>query len=516
MAPKVWLALLVIAALVTGTCRSAAARADSSAVVYAPPVDAPVADAFRPPSTPYGPGNRGLEYDVAPGSEVRAAGEGQVVFAGAVGGTFHVTVRHPDGLRTSYSYLAVVQVHAGMQVRRGDVIGRSGDRLHFGVRDPDDTYLDPALLFEGTARRRARLVPGTEEGLEPLQVSERASFLRLVLDQAGERVPLVLHYAAELRPDVRAVRVIERVARQQEAQRGCTPADVSPVVPDDRHVVVLVAGLGSTAESAAVDRVDTPALGVAPGDVLRFSYNGGRIPDPTDDPVFDGLEARTYSSEDTQIDLEVVATRLAALLRAVARAQPGVPIDVIAHSQGGVVARLALARAASEATLPSEVVSLATLAAPLDGADLATAAQAARGAPVARAALEAAGYSPDAPSIRQLSELSALTSSSSALVLPDHVARLSIAARGDVTVPSARTLDPSFPSAVVDVSGPAAHDRLPGTAAATRELALLRAGRQPTCRARADLVVDAVAGEGASWAADVAGALLLAGSVPPA
>jgi hypothetical protein len=513
VAPKLWFALLVIGALVMRAGCPAEAR-PASTVVYAPPVDAPVTDRFRPPATPYGPGNRGLEYAVAPGTEVRAASDGQVVFAGAVAGTFHVTIRHPDGLRTSYSYLAAVQVHIGTPVRRGDVIGRSASRLHFGLRDPDDTYLDPALLFESTTTLRARLVPGIEEGLEPLEASERASFLRLVLDQAGASAPLLLHYATELRPDVRAARVIERLAQQQAAQRGCTPADESPMVPRERHVVVLVGGLGSTAAGAAVDRVDTSALGVASGDVLRFSYNGGRVPDATDGADFQGLDSRTYAADDTQIDLEVVASRLAALLRAVAGAQPGVPIDVIAHSQGGVVARLALARAGNDGTLPREVASLATLAAPLGGADLATAAAAARAAPVARTALDAAGYSPDAPSIRQLSEVSTLTTSSADLDLPDRVARLSIAARGDLTVPSARSLDTDFPTAVVDLSGPSAHDRLPGAAATTRELALLRAGRSPSCRDPADLLVDAVAAEGASWATDVAGALLLAAAAP--
>ena len=35
-------------------------------VGYAPPVDAPVTDPFRPPTSPYGPGNRGVEYASVP------------------------------------------------------------------------------------------------------------------------------------------------------------------------------------------------------------------------------------------------------------------------------------------------------------------------------------------------------------------------------------------------------------------------------------------------------------------
>ena len=97
--------------------------AASAGVVYEPPVDAPVVDPFRPPTTPYGQGNRGLEYATKPGTPVLAAGRGLVVFAGQVGGTLHVTVRHPDGVRTSYSYLALVLVRRGQVVDHGSVVG---------------------------------------------------------------------------------------------------------------------------------------------------------------------------------------------------------------------------------------------------------------------------------------------------------------------------------------------------------------------------------------------------------
>jgi murein DD-endopeptidase MepM/ murein hydrolase activator NlpD len=127
-------------------------------VIYAEPVEARVVDRFRPPSTPYGPGNRGWEYATEPGSTVRAAADGTVTFAGAVGGTIAVTVAHADGLRTSYSYLERALVTSGDHVRLGDPVGRSGSRLHFGVRR-GDVYLDPALLFAPPAARRVRLVP---------------------------------------------------------------------------------------------------------------------------------------------------------------------------------------------------------------------------------------------------------------------------------------------------------------------------------------------------------------------
>src|SRR5437667_3314900 len=119
------------------------AVADSA---YRPPVTAPVADPFRPPPQPWAAGNRGLDYATRPGQEVRAAADGEVVFAGPVAASLHVVVLHPDGLRTSYSFLGSVRVGRGDHVRQGEVVGTAGiQALHFGAR-ARDAYLDPALL----------------------------------------------------------------------------------------------------------------------------------------------------------------------------------------------------------------------------------------------------------------------------------------------------------------------------------------------------------------------------------
>ena len=124
----------------------------AGAVPYRPPVDGPVVEPFHV-EHPFGPGNRGIDYAVAPCTPVRAAADGEVIFAGPVAGTLHVTIRHADGLRTSYSFLASVDVRAGQTVRAGDVVGRSVEVVHFGVRDPTGTYLDPATLFSAGRRR---------------------------------------------------------------------------------------------------------------------------------------------------------------------------------------------------------------------------------------------------------------------------------------------------------------------------------------------------------------------------
>ncbi len=125
---------------------------------YRWPVRAPTVDPFRPPATRYGPGNRGLEMATEAGQTVVAAREGRVTFAGPVAGQLYVTVLHPDGVRTSYSYLASVTVTRGQTVAAGQAIGTTGSRLHVGARI-GTVYVDPAILFGGIGAGGVWLVP---------------------------------------------------------------------------------------------------------------------------------------------------------------------------------------------------------------------------------------------------------------------------------------------------------------------------------------------------------------------
>lgn len=111
------------------------------------PIDAPITDPFRPPDNRYGKGNRGLEFATQPGSTFVATADGTVHFAGQVGGRLFVTTRHADGLRVSYSWIATIAVKKGERVTQGQPLGTTGDILHVGVREPDDTYIDPAIVF---------------------------------------------------------------------------------------------------------------------------------------------------------------------------------------------------------------------------------------------------------------------------------------------------------------------------------------------------------------------------------
>lgn len=155
-------------------------------VVYQPPVAGPIIDPYRPPSSPYGPGNRGVDYATTPGEVVGAAADGVVTFAGAVGGGLHVVVLHADGVRTSLSFLGGVLAARGEQVRRGQPVGRAATSLHFGARR-GEAYLDPTSLFRDAppVGTRSVLVPDGPD--HPLGVDAEAAGLHRLLAGAAAR-----------------------------------------------------------------------------------------------------------------------------------------------------------------------------------------------------------------------------------------------------------------------------------------------------------------------------------------
>ena len=151
---RVLVMALLICALVGGSRPPLGARdrpptvaAQVADTPHTPPVDAPIIDPFRPPSGPYAPGNRGLEYDTVPGQTVRASSAGTVTFAGQVGGYLFVTIRHSPTLRTTVGFVDEVLVVAGERVVKGEVIALAGHTIHFTARQ-DRTYIDPELLFQ--------------------------------------------------------------------------------------------------------------------------------------------------------------------------------------------------------------------------------------------------------------------------------------------------------------------------------------------------------------------------------
>ena len=510
-------------------------RTGRSAVGYRPPVPGPVVDAFRPPAQAWGAGNRGVDYATRPGSPVGAAGDGEVVFAGSVAATLHVVVLHADGVRTSYSFLQSIRVHRGDRVTQGQPVGTAGDRLHFGAR-VGDTYVDPAVLF-GAGPPEVHLVP--HEELRPASEAHERSKLReglaglarLATGAAGEaadwargwggsalpgpgptwtltgfgrqfgRLRGVVSGVRDLHPGVIGGRGLQAIADWYTQRGRCTPAGATAgALRPGEHLAVTVAGFDSSSGDVGIDHLDTTALGYAADDVQRFSYAGGTI---TDNP---------YDGRVTSQDIRISARRLRQLLQRLAEAHPGVPVDILAHSQGGIVAREALAMEADpgDGDLPP-INALVLLGVPNTGTDLATASvmlgQSRSGDALfdALATARPRGGDLGGTSVQQLAETSVLLARLNDRPLPPGVHVTSIGARTDPVVPARHTRLEGAYNVIVDSGGVSTHAALPGSAAALWEAALAIQRRPPTCQALANMIADQVVTETISLGSDALG-----------
>ena len=129
--------------------------ADPAYGTYAWPVVGAVIRGFEPPPNPYAPGHRGIDIAVPYGTSISASQDGTVAFAGSVAGYLFISIDHPDGVRTTYSWVSRVDVKKGDPVAMGETIGASGwghpngltPHLHFGAKVGAD-YIDPMLLLQ--------------------------------------------------------------------------------------------------------------------------------------------------------------------------------------------------------------------------------------------------------------------------------------------------------------------------------------------------------------------------------
>ncbi len=102
-------------------------------------------------------GNDGINISVPAGTSVRAAESGVVVYSGdgLKGYGNLVLVKHPNGFVTAYGNNSELDVKRGEQVKRGQVIAKSGDtgnvnapQLHFELRK-GSTPVDPTNYLAG-------------------------------------------------------------------------------------------------------------------------------------------------------------------------------------------------------------------------------------------------------------------------------------------------------------------------------------------------------------------------------
>jgi murein DD-endopeptidase MepM/ murein hydrolase activator NlpD len=102
-------------------------------------------------------GNDGINISVPAGTSVRAAESGVVVYAGdgLKGYGNLVLIKHPNGFVTAYANNGELDVKRGEQVKRGQIIAKSGDtgnvnapQLHFELRK-GSTPVDPTQYLAG-------------------------------------------------------------------------------------------------------------------------------------------------------------------------------------------------------------------------------------------------------------------------------------------------------------------------------------------------------------------------------
>ncbi len=221
-----------------------------------------------------------------------------------------------------------------------------------------------------------------------------------------------------------------------------------------------------------------------------------------------------YGARVTGQDIRLSARRLRQLLERLGREHPGVPIDLLTHSQGGIVARQALAMEADpgDSGVPP-INSLVLIGVPNTGTDLATAAvmlgHSQSGSVVedlvGKAMPDKAAI--DGASIHQLAETSTLLARLNETPPPAGVHVTSIGARTDPVVPALHTRLQGADNVIVDSGGGLfTHDQLPGSAAARREVGLAIHHLPPTCQTLVDMVADAAVTQGISWIDDAVGA----------
>ncbi len=366
---------------------------------------------------------------------MRAAARGRVTFADRVAGELHVTIEHDGGFRTSYSFLSSIRVRVGEEVERGEVIGASGPghpgssappHLHFGLRRGED-YMDPAPYLLPLRVRLAPLEEARGEG-------GGTGSGRWAGEAAGAehgRGGSELSFGPSL-----------ALARSLDADGDCRlDPGVEPPPPPSSGYLVAVPGLGSATGRGALASFDFALLGYPRDRVRIYSYAGlGRA--RADDPAL-SLHA-PYRPDETTVSLELSAERLAQQLRALKAEDPGAEVDLVAHSQGGLVAAVFLLRLYDPAD-PSfpRVRSFLSFDSPFAGVELARLAEGFRMKGRVRFLARVAGflgYDPAGPSVLQMAgrrRLPAELEEGLPRALREKGVRAgSVAAIGDLVVPA--------------------------------------------------------------------------------
>lgn len=207
--------------------------------------------------------------------------------------------------------------------------------------------------------------------------------------------------------------VAHNIPSVAEMKEGAKP----PPPPND-NIVVAVAGIGSHTDvkdsgeieaAASIYDTDFRTLGYPEENIFHFSYEGienrgGTGPYRLHAP---------YEKEDTYEDIEVSAKKLALQIEEIHRRYPDKKIDIVAHSQGGLVSAQYISTfyRPEDATRP-QIEHFVTVSTPHQGADAARLGPLLRASPLGRRKLaalkEISGMTglpdPTVPSAMQMAE----------------------------------------------------------------------------------------------------------------
>ena len=423
------------------------------------PVAGAIVRPFDAPRSRFGAGHLGVDLAAPRGTPVRAAGPGVVSFAGSVAGSLHVVVAHAGNLRTSYSFLATIAVRRGERVAPGEVIGTTGGTgsghdgsvLHLGLRS-GDTYVDPMLLLGPVDLATVvHLAPTTDPPRPTSGTRERRGLLAGLVHSAGAAVHAAGNALASTAravgsglaaagSDIRRV-IAERFPLQTAVARGIATylsqrghcdshAPAADGTGGSDHRVMIIAGLDSAITNGGPSTaLPATRLGYESKDVSYFSY---------------ARDGGDYTEADTEGSLRTAALRLGAQLRELERREPGREVDLIGHSQGGVIMTEFLAHVyhPSDPSYPP-LANAVAMSSPLSGDTGATTIEALRRLAVGQLALRAAHKAgapdPDAESIADLSKQSDFVRHLRPVRLPSVIDLTSLAAAQDLIAPAGDT-----------------------------------------------------------------------------
>jgi hypothetical protein len=257
----------------------------------------------------------------------------------------------------------------------------------------------------------------------------------------------------------------------------CSDAPPADGTGGSAHRVMVVAGINSS--GAAWDRgptvdLDVDALGYHgdEGEVRYFSYadDGGR-----------------YTQDDTHRPVRESARLLAEQLRAMQRENPGREVDLIAHSQGGLVVDVFLAdfyRAGDRSFPP--LGNVVTLSSPHEGAPLATVGQQVRATRKGKAILDHVEDvlpipPPSSPAVRDLAEGSSVVREVQDHGVPAHFDYTTIGATEDFVVPATNISLPGATETVAAVNDVNEHSAIVRAPDALKAVRAALEGRPPPC-----------------------------------